>query len=54
MTKLVGSDDSDKYHQPWCRHIYKIKEENRIHFADKEDAVAQGYAACRVCMPYGG
>ena len=51
MTRLVGSNDSDKYHQPYCRHVRMIKEENRIRFVDKKDAIAQGYTACKVCMP---
>jgi len=49
--ELICSDDSDKYHQSYCRHVWKIKKENRIYFADKIAAAAQGYTACKVCMP---
>ncbi|MHC1631792.1 MAG: Ada metal-binding domain-containing protein [Methanotrichaceae archaeon] len=47
----VGSINSNKYHYPDCRYAQKIKPENRIWFADSEDARAQGYVPCKVCKP---
>jgi hypothetical protein len=49
--KYVGSINSDKYHFPDCRCAQKIKPENRIWFANAEDARAQGYVPCKVCDP---
>ena len=46
---LVGSVESDKYHDPGCRWAKKIKPENEIWFSSAEDARAQGYIACKVC-----
>lgn len=47
--KFVGSKNSDKYHYPWCSGAQRIKEENKIWFAGKEEAEAQGYAPAGNC-----
>lgn len=50
-TGLVGSSGSKKYHLPECRYAANIRPENRIYFADEEEARKQGYQPCRVCFP---
>lgn len=47
--KFVGSKNSDKYHYPWCSGAQRIKEENKIWFASKKEAEAQGYAPAGNC-----
>lgn len=48
---LVGSITSKKYHLPNCSYALKIKPENKIYFADAEEAQRQGYQPCKVCNP---
>ena len=48
--KYVGSAESDKYHDPDCRHAKNIKESNEIWFTSTEDAEANGYKPCGTCQ----
>jgi len=45
----VVSKNSDKYHLPWCSGAQRIKEENKIWFASKEDAEKAGYKPSANC-----
>ena len=47
--KYVGSKNSDKYHAPWCSGAQRIKEENQIWFATKEEAELAGYSPASNC-----
>ena len=51
ITTYVGSDESDKYHEPGCRWAKEIKEENLIYFHSSEEAKAAGYKSCGTCHP---
>lgn len=42
---FVGSRNSDKYHLPTCASAKRIKPENKVCFASKEDAEKRGYLA---------
>ncbi len=46
---LVGSKNGTKYHYPWCGGAQRIKEENKIWFATKEEALAKGYTPASNC-----
>ena len=46
---LVGSKNSDKYHQPSCQWATRIKPENRVCFSSVEDARAKGYQPAKGC-----
>ena len=46
---LVGSKNGTKYHYPWCSGAQRIKEENKIRFASKEEATAKGYTPASNC-----
>lgn len=46
---LVGSITSKKYHRPDCAYAMKIKPENKIYFANAEEAQRQGYQPCKAC-----
>ena len=45
----VASKNSDKYHLPWCAGAQRIKEENKIWFANKENAEKAGYKPSANC-----
>lgn len=45
----VASKSGTKYHLPWCGGAKRIKEENKIWFATKEDAEKAGYTPAANC-----
>ncbi len=45
----VGSKSGKTYHLPWCSGAQRIKEENKIWFADKADAEGRGYKPATNC-----
>lgn len=45
----VASKSGTKYHLPWCSGAKRIKEENKIWFASKEEAEAKGYTPAANC-----
>lgn len=47
--KYVASKSGTAYHYPWCQGAQKIKEENKIWFQTKEDAVKAGYKPAGNC-----
>lgn len=47
--KYVGSINSDKYHLPWCSGATRISDGNKVWFASKADAQAQGYVPAGNC-----
>lgn len=48
-SKYVASKSGTAYHYPWCQGALKIKEENKIWFQTKEDAVKAGYKPAGNC-----
>ena len=47
--RVVVSKNSDKYHFTWCSGAKRIKEENKIWFADESAAQAAGYTKAGNC-----
>ena len=45
----VASKSGTKYHLPWCSGARRIKEENKVWFATKEEAEAAGYTPAANC-----
>ncbi|MFC1751649.1 hypothetical protein ACFLY5_00700 [Patescibacteria group bacterium] len=45
----VVSRNGTKYHYPWCSGAQRIKEENKIWFATKEEAEKAGYTPAANC-----
>jgi len=45
----VASVNGESYHFPWCSGAKRIKEENKIWFGSKEDAVKAGYKPAGNC-----
>ncbi len=50
----VGSDTTRIYCYPSCRHARRIGTRHRVAFGSAEDAVFEGYRACRDCRPLPG
>ena len=46
---LVGSKNSNKYHQPSCKMAAKISAENRVCFSSADDAKSKGYEPAKCC-----
>lgn len=47
--QVVASKNSDKYHYPWCSGANRIKDENKIYFANPAQAEAAGYQLAGNC-----
>lgn len=50
---IVGSKTGKKYHFPWCSGAQQIKEENKVWFANEEEARAAGFAPAANCRGLG-
>jgi len=48
---VYGSSDSIRFHHLTCRYVNRILPENLIRFADRDEAVAEGYVPCGTCKP---
>lgn len=49
VKNFVASKNGTKYYFPWCGGVEKIKEENKIWFASKEEAAKKGYEPAKNC-----
>ena len=47
---FLGNKEAKIYHLPTCKLVLKIKPENKVPFATKEEAVQAGYAPCKICI----
>lgn len=47
----VGNSGTMKFHRPDCSSAKNLKEENRVEFASRQEAVSGGYEACQRCKP---
>lgn len=47
----VGSVNSDKFHYPHCSYAGKIKDNNKVYFSSRDDAISSGYKPCSHCNP---
>lgn len=52
-TTINGCRTTHIYCLPGCPAGRRTKPENRVHFQSREDAIARGYRACKVCKPDG-
>ncbi len=46
---IVASKNGSVYHFPWCSGAQRIKEENKVWFASKEEAEKAGYRPAANC-----
>ncbi|MBO8159597.1 thermonuclease family protein [Thermosyntropha sp.] len=47
----IGNKNSKKFHLPSCEGVAKMKEENKVQFESRDEAVDAGYAPCSLCNP---
>lgn len=47
--QYVASKNGSAYYLPWCGGVSRIKEENKVWFATKEEAEAKGYQPAKNC-----
>ncbi len=45
----VGSISGTTFHLPWCSGAKRIREENKVWFATKAEAIGKGYKAAANC-----
>jgi hypothetical protein len=50
VTGFVGNQEAKVFHLPTCRLVAKIKPENKVLFANREEAVKAGLTPCRICL----
>lgn len=46
---FVASKNGTRYYYPWCSGVSRIKEENKVWFATKEEAERAGYTPAANC-----
>jgi O-6-methylguanine DNA methyltransferase len=49
--RFSGSDSTNIYCYPSCRHARRTMEKHNVDFRSANDALAAGYRPCRVCRP---
>lgn len=47
----IGNRSSKKFHLPYCEGIARMKEENKVDFSSRGEAVKAGYNPCGICNP---
>lgn len=47
----IASSNSNKFHESNCRFAKNIKNNNKLTFKSKSEAINQGYVPCKVCNP---
>lgn len=50
-TRFLGSDSTNVFCLPTCRHARRITERHRVAFTSERQASAAGYRPCLVCRP---
>lgn len=47
----IGNKNSKIFHHAWCSSVAQMKPANKVCFATREEALAQGYRPCKNCRP---
>lgn len=47
----IGNRSSKVFHYAWCSSVAQMNPANKVCFATKEEALAQGYRPCKNCRP---
>ena len=50
QAQYIGSKESNIYHLPTCQYAKQINPENRIEFANEQEALSKGYRPCLLCI----
>ena len=48
--RYVGSEYSDRYHEPSCVWARQLEPSRRIYFSSAESAEEKGYRPCAICI----
>lgn len=48
---FIGNSSSYIFHKPGCSSAENMKDENKVTFASRDEAVAAGYSPCKRCSP---
>ncbi|GAB4409892.1 MAG: hypothetical protein Kow00123_23400 [Anaerolineales bacterium] len=47
----IGNKNSKVFHHAWCSSVAQMNPANKVCFATREEALAQGYRPCKNCRP---
>ena len=47
----IGNKNSKVFHHAWCSSVAQMNPANKVCFATREEAIAQGYRPCKNCRP---
>ena len=47
----LANSNTGKFHESYCSHAKKISSGNRVEFSSRDNAINNGYVACKVCKP---
>ena len=50
-TAYIGNSNSKKFHTPDCSSAKKLKDENKVSFKTRDEAVNEGFKPCSRCKP---
>lgn len=50
-TEYIGNSSSHIFHKSDCGSVATMKEENKVFFKSRDEAVNVGYAPCKRCNP---
>ena len=50
-TAYIGNSNSHIFHKSSCSSANTMKEENKVSFKSRDDAVKSGYTPCKRCNP---
>lgn len=48
---FIASSNSNKFHDPSCTAVSRIKDANKITFNSRQEAIDAGYEPCGICNP---
>lgn len=51
VSTYVGATTTGKFHYVDCRWGQRIRDDHRVYFDSREDAINNGYIPCKVCRP---
>ena len=47
----IGNSNTGKFHKSSCSSVSDMSESNKVFFSSRDDAISQGYIACKRCNP---
>ena len=50
-TGFIANKNSKVFHKADCKLVAKMKPENKVPYASRDEAIKAGYKPCKVCNP---